>query len=89
MNVLVYENERQQQVVQSNTELKVKEFNLSAQEKIALVEGRIETAMKEAEMQIKLEQRRANMEVERLRAKELTKVVVQAEKIRKLADAKA
>lgn len=85
----MYENERQQQVVVSNAELRVKEHNLSAQEKIALVEGRIATQMKEADLQVQLEQRRANMEVERLRAKELAKVVVQAEKVRRLADAKA
>jgi len=85
----VFENERFQTVAQSKMELEVKEANLNAQVRIAKIEGDKAAEMRQAELQKNLEKQRAAVETERLRADELAKAIVEAEKIKQLADARA
>jgi flotillin len=85
----VFENERLQSVAQSKAELQVKEAQYEAQIKIAQIEGLKTSELREAELQKEVEQKRALVETERLRAEEYAKAVVESEKIKTIADARA
>eukprot|EP00158_Paraphelidium_tribonemae_P002635 Partr_v1_DN25527_c2_g1_i1_m20895 putative Flotillin len=85
----IYENERQQTVEESQAILSVKESKYNADVAIAKLEAQLNSEMKNMELQAHLEIQNATRNLETLRANELAKATVEAERIRQMADAKA
>lgn len=85
----VYENERAQTVAHSKADLDVKTASFDAQVNIAKIEAQKAAQMRDAELQKEVEKKRAAVETERLRADQLAHAVVEAEKIKTIADAMA
>lgn len=85
----IFENERAQQVAQSKAELDIKSIRYNAKVKVADIEGKKAAAMRDVKLQADLERQRALVEVEKRRTVDAAKAVVEAQRIRQMADAEA
>jgi flotillin len=86
---IIYENQRQQSIVQSKAELEVKNAKFKADSKVAEIEGHKKAEVRDQELKKELESKRVTVELQRMRAENLTKATVDGEKIMKMAEAAA
>jgi flotillin len=87
--VTVFENARQMNIRESKAQLEVKQAKYDSEVKIAQIESQKLQEMKSAELQRELEIKRAVANIEKMRAEQLAQSTVEAERIRKMAEAQA
>jgi flotillin len=85
----VYENEREQSVVVSDANLSIQKHNVSAVVKIAGIEANKMADIEEAKLQKEVEIRNSQTQIEKLRAEQFSKTVVDAQIKKTMAEANA
>lgn len=86
---IAFENHRRMAIAESNTQREIKETEYNQRVRLTKIETEQAAQMKEAELNAELEKKRAMLNVEKIRAAELARTTVEAEKIKAIADARA
>ncbi|XP_020094580.1 flotillin-like protein 1 [Ananas comosus] len=78
-DVKIYENKREAEVAEANAELAMMKAGWERQAKVAEVEAAKAVAIREAELQMEVEQKNASRQTEKLKAENLSKAIVDYE----------
>jgi flotillin len=84
----MYDNDRQQQILESKKELAVKEARYSTQISISQLEAKWNSVLKNKFLEEELERKNADTMLEKLRAQEMSHIQVESERLCEMADAR-
>ncbi|KAI8910900.1 hypothetical protein EDD86DRAFT_189264 [Gorgonomyces haynaldii] len=86
-DAVVFEQARQQSMAESKAQLEVEKTEFELQQRIAVIQAQNQAMMREAELEKQLAIKRAALLEERQRADQLSKAIVEAERIKTLSEA--